>query len=98
MFASIRAYYGGSRQAIAELHTRFGADYLFVNRALITRGVQHLPYAGMAPFTRLVSRLLTTVRHPAALALPRRCATWQRGELAVYDLRCVSASVTGAAS
>jgi hypothetical protein len=93
MFAMLRAYYGASRRAIANLHSRYGADYLVVQRSLLTAR-QALPaYTNMAPFEKLINAVLNRSSTRAALGLPETCAVWRRGELAVYDLRCVSRSV-----
>jgi hypothetical protein len=93
MFAMLRAYYGASRHAIANLHSRYGADYLVVQRSLLTAR-QALPaYTNMAPFEKLINALLNKSSTRAALGLPATCVVWRHGELAVYDLRCVSRSV-----
>ena len=93
MFAMLRAYYGASRHAIANLYARYGADYLVVQRSLLTAR-QALPaYTNMAPFEKLINALLNKSSTRAALGLPAICASWRHGELAVYDLRCVSRSV-----
>ena len=93
MFAMLRAYYGTSRRAIANLYSRYGADYLVVQRSLLTAR-QALPaYTNMAPFEKLINTLLNKSSTRAALGLPATCAVWRRGELAVYDLRCVTRSV-----
>jgi hypothetical protein len=92
MFAMLRAYYGASQQAIANLHSRYGADYLVVQRSLLT-GRDALPaYTYMAPFEKLINTLLSRSSTRAALSLPATCAAWKRGEITVYDLRCVSRS------
>jgi len=93
MFAMLRAYYGASRRAIANLYSRYGADYLVVEPSLLTAG-QALPaYTNMAPFEKLINTLLNKSPTRAALGLPATCAVWSHGGLTVYDLRCVSRSV-----
>jgi hypothetical protein len=93
MFTMLRAYYGASRRAIADLYSRYGADYLVVQRSLL-RARQALPaYTNMAPFEKLINAILNKSSTRAALGLPATCAVWRHGELAVYDLRCVGRSV-----
>jgi hypothetical protein len=93
MFAMLRAYYGASPRAIANLYSRYGADYLVVQRSLLTAR-QALPaYTNMAPFEKLVNALLSKSSTRAALGLPANCTVWRHGALVVYDLRCVSRSV-----
>jgi hypothetical protein len=90
MFAMLRAYYGASRKAIANLNSRYGADYLVVQRSLLTAPDALSAYTNMAPFEKLINTLLTKSSTRAALNLPATCATWKRLQLTVYDLRCVS--------
>jgi hypothetical protein len=93
MFAMLRAYYGASQRAIANLHSRYGADYLVVERPLLTARVASPAYAVMAPFAKLIDTLLASSATRAALDLPPACAVWRHGDLTVYDLRCVSSSL-----
>lgn len=95
MFAMLRAYYGSSVPAIAALHARFGADYLVVQRDVVSVRRAPTAYDAMAPFARVIDGLLARRTRPAALALPRPCAVWHRLQLTVYDLRCVARSVAG---
>ncbi len=90
MFAMLNAYYGSSQQEIANLYSRYGADYLVVQRSLLTARTALPAYTNMAPFEKLINTLLTKSSTRAALSLPATCATWKRGELTVYELRCVS--------
>jgi hypothetical protein len=90
MFGMLRAYYGASRRAIADLRSRYGADYLVVQRSLLTAH-QALPaYTNMAPFEKLIDTLLEQSATRAALGLPATCAVWHHSDLTLYDLRCVS--------
>lgn len=92
MFAMLNAYYGASRQAIANLYSHYGADYLVVQRSLLTARRALPAYTNMAPFEKLINTLLTKSSTRAALSLPATCATWKHGEVTVYELRCVSRS------
>jgi hypothetical protein len=85
MFAELMAYYGSSRDDVARLHTKYGADVLVVDRDLSKPS-----YLGMAPFKELVARLRRSVRHPAVRRLPSRCIMWRDAADTVYDLRCVA--------
>jgi hypothetical protein len=98
MFDMLRAYYGASRQAIVHLRSRYGADYLVVQRSLLTTSVALPAYAEMAPFKKLIDSVLTRSPTRAALGLPATCAVWKHRDLTVYDLRCVSRSVSGPAA
>ena len=95
MFAMLRAYYGTSRRAIANLHPRYGADYLVVQRSLLTARRALPAYRNMAPFEKLINAKLDGGSTRAALDLPTSCAVWNRGELTVYDLRCVARAIGG---
>ena len=75
MFAMLRAYYGQSTAAIAELATRYGATDLWVRRDAIRkelRGDGARWRAGQLPYGRFV-RDLVRGGEPAALRLPPRC-------------------------
>jgi len=85
MSRTVQAYYGPSVDALVDLRTRYGADYLLVR----TRVRKH-PWRYMAPYSRQLRELLRTVPVPAALRLPGQCRTWKQGELEVYDLACVA--------
>lgn len=92
MFAMLRAYYGPSPAAIADLRRRYGATDLLVRRdaigkELTPRGTRWR--AGQLPYGRFVRGL---VRHeePAVLHLPASCRRFQRGPVEVYDIACVS--------
>jgi hypothetical protein len=85
MSRTVRAYYGPSVDALVDLRTRYGADYLVVR----TR-VRERPWRHMAPYSGELRQLLRTVPVPAALRLPGECQTWKRGQLEVYDLACVA--------
>jgi hypothetical protein len=94
MFAMLRAYYGHSRAALADLRTRYGADYLWVRRDALARetaggGVRWK--AGEQPYGRYVRQLLRA-GEPAVLHLPAACRRWQLGPAEVYDIGCVGAS------
>ncbi|HSU67475.1 MAG TPA: hypothetical protein VLJ39_11430, partial [Tepidisphaeraceae bacterium] len=90
MFTMLRAYYGTSRRAIANLYLHYGADYLVVQRSLLTAHRALPAYTYMAPFEKLINTRLDATSTRAALRLPTSCAVWNRGELTVYDLRCVT--------
>lgn len=85
MSRTVRAYYGPSVDALVDLRTRYGADYLLVRTRLRKR-----PWRYMAPYSRELRQLLRTIPVPAALRLPGQCQTWRQGELEVYDLACVA--------
>jgi hypothetical protein len=94
MFATLRAYYGHSAAAIADLGTRYGADYLWVRRDALEKemageGVRWK--RGEQPYGRYVRRLLDD-GEPAALNLPVACRRWQLGPAEVYDIGCIGAS------
>jgi hypothetical protein len=92
MFATLRAYYGQSSAAIADLGTRYGADYLWVRRDAVEReqaggGVRWRP--GELPYGRYVRQLLRG-GEPAVLHLPVDCRRWRLGPAEVYDIGCIS--------
>jgi hypothetical protein len=84
MFDSIEAYYGDSLDSVLELRTKYGADYMVVERRPL---LQHWP--NTEPFTTEVFRLIETVPEPAVRRLPRECRTWGGNLDVVYDLACV---------
>jgi hypothetical protein len=85
MFAIARAYYGPSVQAVIQLRDRYGADYL-----LVRTGSSERPWPRMEPFTSEVRRLRRSVDTPAIQQLPEDCITWHGGNLALYELACVT--------
>jgi hypothetical protein len=92
MFATLRAYYGNSSSAIADLGTRYGADYLWVRRDAVEReqaggGVRWR--GGELPYGRYVRQLLRG-GEPAVLHLPVDCRRWRLGPAEVYDIGCIS--------
>jgi hypothetical protein len=86
MFASLRAYYGPSASAIADLGTRYGATHLWVRRG--TAGGARWRRRSQ-PYGSFVRRLIES-GEPAVLRLPARCRRWRRGAEEVYDIRCLS--------
>jgi hypothetical protein len=90
----LRAYYGSSRSAIADLGTRYGATDLVVDRKLLTLKRPFLRFTSMAPFAAVVRRDLPPPSQRAALHLPRSCDVWSQGDLAVYDIPCVGDSLS----
>jgi hypothetical protein len=90
----LRAYYGSSRSAIADLGTRYGATDLVVDRKLLTLKRPFLRFTSMAPFAAVVRRDLSPPSQRAALHLPRSCEVWSQGDLAVYDIPCVGDSLS----
>jgi len=92
-FAMLRAYYGPSADAIAELETRYGATHLWVRRAAIQKEL--VPEGRrwqmrQEPYGRFV-RELVREGEPAVLRLPAACRRWQRRSDEVYDIPCLSA-------
>jgi hypothetical protein len=92
MFATLRAYYGNSSAAIADLGERYGADYLWVRRDAVEReraggGVRWR--AGELPYGRYVRQLLRG-GEPAVLHLPDACRRWRLGPAEVYDIGCIA--------
>jgi hypothetical protein len=94
MFAMLRAYYGPSADAIADLYERYGATYLWVRRDAV-RNVMRTGgrwCCGKAPYGPFVKRLVRA-GEPAVLDLPAACRRFQRGQEAVYDVRCIAREV-----
>jgi hypothetical protein len=85
MFAMLRAYYGPSPRAIADLQTRYGATHLWV-RGGNADGRRWRPRG--EPYGSFVTRLVNA-GEPAVLRLPVRCRRWRRGGEEVYDIRCI---------
>jgi hypothetical protein len=99
MFATLRAYYGHSSRAIADLLTRYGATHLWVRRRAVRReladgGVRWR--GGELPYGRYVRQLLRG-GEPAVLHLPLACRRWRRGDAEVYDIRCIASGSAGEA-
>jgi hypothetical protein len=90
----LRAYYGPSRRAIADLGTRYGATDLVMDRKLLTAARPYLRFTRMAPFATVVRHAAAAPSRRAALHLPRSCEVWNQGDLAVYDIRCVGDSLS----
>jgi hypothetical protein len=100
MFATLRAYYGRSSAAIADLGTRYAADYLWVRRDAVERemaggGVRWK--RGELPYGRYVRGLLAD-GEPAVLSLPVACRRWKLGPAEVYDIGCIGASARAVAA
>jgi hypothetical protein len=89
----LRAYYGRSRSAIADLGTRYGATDLVIDRKVLTSKRPYLRFTSMAPFRSVVRRALPPPSDRAALHLPRSCEVWSQGDIAVYDIPCVGDSL-----
>jgi hypothetical protein len=90
----LRAYYGPSRRAIADLGTRYGATDLVIDRSLLTAGEPNLRFTKMAPFATVVREAAPPPSRRAALHLPRSCQVWNQGDLAVYDISCIGDSLS----
>ena len=87
----LRAYYGPSRTALADLRTRYGATVLWVRRRALAHeaaGPGDRWPARKLPFGR-AARDAAATGPPAALALPATCRRWRSGAEEVYDLACV---------
>jgi hypothetical protein len=92
MFDDLRAYYGPSVDAIAELRRRYGATHLWVRRDAIEKeltGDGARWRGGELPYGRFVRDLVRAGR-PATLVLPASCRTFSRGPVEVYDIACLS--------
>ena len=87
MFADLRAVYGPSPEAIAELGARYGATHLWIRRDAVARGAAWGPRR--LPYGRYVHYLLRG-GEPASLRLPAACRQWRRGPAEVYDIACVA--------
>ncbi len=90
----LRAYYGPSRRAIADLGTRYGATDLVIDRKLLTLKRPFLRFTKMAPFATVVRQAAPKPSQRAALHLPKSCEVWSEGDLAVYDISCVGDSLS----
>jgi hypothetical protein len=97
MFATLRAYYGSSPAAIAELGERYGATHLWIRpdaiRHVMATGGGSWRH-GNAPYGTFIAELLRD-GEPAVLHLPARCLTWQNETSEVYDIRCIAAGTEG---
>ena len=92
MFATLRAYYGPSLAAIADLRARYGATDLWVRQGAVRKELQpggSRWRGGRLPYGRFVRQLVSGAE-PAVLHLPAACRRWQHGLEAVYDIRCIS--------
>jgi hypothetical protein len=92
MFATLRAQFGPSADAIAELNRRYGATHLWVKRDGVRKelpGDGHRWKARELPYGRFVQQLLES-GEPAVLNLPESCRTFQNGPVEVYDIRCIA--------
>ena len=95
MFAMLRALYGPSLSALADLRTRYGATHLWVRSALIRRELagRGLRWRrGRLPYGAYVRALVATGETPAVLRLGSRCRLWERDFTAVYDIACITRS------
>jgi hypothetical protein len=90
----LRALYGPSRSAIADLGTRYGATDLVVDRKLVGAERPELGYTSMAPFAGVISRVAPPPSDRAALHPPSSCEVWSQGRLAVYDISCIGDSLS----
>jgi hypothetical protein len=90
----LRAYYGPSRRAIADLSTDYGATDLVIDRTLLTAPRPDLRYTSMDPFAGVISRVAPPPSDRAALHLPRSCEVWRQGRLSVYDISCIGDSLS----
>ena len=94
MFATLRAYYGPSAAAIADLADRYGATHLWVRRDAVRYAMTHDGGRwrhGDEPYGTFIRQLLRR-GEPAVLHLPAACRRWRRGPSEVYDIGCVAAS------
>jgi hypothetical protein len=95
MFATLRAYYGPSAEAVAELGERYGATVLWLRRGAVEQELR--PQGSrwkrrQQPYGRYV-RELVAEGEPAVLDLPQACLRWSRGGDEVYDVPCVADAV-----
>jgi hypothetical protein len=92
MFATLRAYYGPSAAAIAELGERYDATHLWVRRGAIQRTIARNGgrwREGDEPYGTFVKGLLRE-GEPAVLSLPPACLRWKNRGSEVYDIRCIA--------
>ena len=83
MFATLRAVYGPSPDAIAALADRYGATHLWVRRSGAERWMRR-----REPYGSYVRRLRSEGER-AALRLPSACRRWQGEAGAFYEIACV---------
>lgn len=91
MFADLRAYYGPSVAAIADLRRRYGATHIWVRRDAVEKeiaGDGRRWHGRELPYGRFVRDLAHSGR-PAVLSLPASCRTFARGPVEVYDIACL---------
>jgi hypothetical protein len=94
MFATLRAYYGHSPRAIADLGSRYGARYLWVRKDAVRKELADggVRWRGNElPYGRYVRQLLRA-GEPAVLHLPVACRRWRRGGAEVYDISCIAST------
>jgi hypothetical protein len=100
MFATLRAVYGPSTDAIVDLRERYGATHIWVRRDAVRKELDPDGFRWRRrklPYGRFVRQLVSTGT-PAVLRLPAACRTWQRGPVEVYDIGCIAAQSPPAAS
>ncbi len=98
MFATLRAYYGSSPDALAAVAERYGATHLLVRREALRRELAHPGVRWRPrrlPYGRYVRARLEEGT-PATLRLPERCVRYRHGAEAVYALACVTARASRA--
>jgi hypothetical protein len=93
MFASLRATYSPSLDAVLALRSRYGATDLWVRRDAVHAELGgHGDWSRRAqPYRSFVKRLVRGDREPASLHLPASCRRFASGHDAVYDLACITA-------
>jgi hypothetical protein len=92
MFATLRAYYGPSARAIADLRDRYGATHLWVRRDAVRKeaadgGRRWRPTE--EPYGQYVRRLVSA-GEPAVLRLPSSCRRWRNGPVEIYEIGCIA--------
>jgi hypothetical protein len=94
MFATLRAVYGPSPEALGETAERFGATHLWIRRDAIAEVIRSGGARwrrGNEPYGTFI-RGLVSEAEPASLQLPASCRRWRQGMSEVYDIACVTAS------
>jgi hypothetical protein len=92
MFATLRAYYGRSEAAIAELGERYGATQLWVRPDAVRKVIAADGgrwRAGDEPYGTFIRGLLRS-GEPAVLHLPRACRRWRNAVSEIYDIGCIA--------
>ena len=92
MFATLRAYYGSSPAAIADLGDRYGATHLWVRRDAVRYAMTHDGgrwARGDEPYGTYIRQLLRG-GEPAVLHLPAECRSWANGPSEVYEIDCIA--------